>query len=79
MDSSIDQALPAEGKATAGTIDAGLYSSDLPLCVISGAPIASRSEELRINGAVANKRDWNLLVSKTKVCPWTGKSESPQW
>jgi intraflagellar transport protein 172 len=79
MDNSVDQTLPSEGPKTMGTIYAGLYSSDAPRCVVSGAPISSKSDELRVNGTMANKRDWNLIVSKTKVCPWTGSSESPQW
>ena len=61
-----------------GTIYAGLYASDLPTCIVSGFPIA-KQDELHVNHSIAAKRDWNLLVSKTKACPWTGKNESPQW
>lgn len=78
MDSSVDQTLPTEVNATL-PVYGGLYASSRPLCVVSGAPIASKGDELHVNGTVASKRDWNLLVSKTKACPWTGKTESPQW
>ena len=77
QDASVDAALPPEGQAV-GTIYAGLYASDLATCIVTGFPVAKR-DELQINNSVANKRDWNLLVSKTKTCPWTGKSESPAW
>ena len=78
MDSSVDQTLPLEGNTTL-PVYAGLYASDRPTCVVSGAPVVSKADELHVNGTVAGKRDWNLLVSKTKACPWTGKPESPQW
>ena len=77
MDKSVDQVLPAAGQAS-GSVYSGLYASECPPCIVSGAPVVP-SDELRVNGTVANKRDWNTLVSKTKVCPWTGKPESPQW
>eukprot|EP00618_Florenciella_parvula_P017071 CAMPEP_0119543784 /NCGR_PEP_ID=MMETSP1344-20130328/54343_1 /TAXON_ID=236787 /ORGANISM="Florenciella parvula, Strain CCMP2471" /LENGTH=1740 /DNA_ID=CAMNT_0007588171 /DNA_START=113 /DNA_END=5335 /DNA_ORIENTATION=- len=77
MDASVDAALPPEGQAQ-GTIYAGLYASDLATCIVTGFPVAKR-DEMQVNNSVANKRDWNLLVSKTKACPWTGKAESPAW
>jgi intraflagellar transport protein 172 len=78
MDSSVDQTLPTDGNASL-PVYGGLYASARPLCVVSGAPVVSKGDELHVNGTVASKRDWNLLVSKTKACPWTNKPESPQW
>jgi len=78
MDAAVDASLPPEADAE-GTIYAGLFASEvLNRCVVSGYPVLKR-EELFINDAYANKRDWNMFVSKTKECPWTGKHESPQW
>ena len=77
MDNNIEQRLPRQGESE-GTIYAGLYASDKPTCIVTGYCIANR-DVLSINNSVANKKDWNALVNKTEVCPWTSVEASPQW
>lgn len=75
MDTAVDAALPSVENAR-GTIYEGMFSSERKKCIVTGFPVY---DELVINDVPANKRDWNLFVSKTKQCPWTGKIENPQW
>ena len=77
MDNDIEQKLPRQGEAE-GTIYAGLYASDKPTCIVTGYAVNSR-DLLEINNSVANKRDWNALVSKSRTCPWTGQEAVPLW
>jgi len=75
MDKSIEQRLPPANKA-AGTIYEGMFSSPLPQCIVTGFPIQPR-ELLEVNNSKANRRDWNALVSRTKLCPWTLQTQNP--
>ncbi|CAM9280451.1 unnamed protein product, partial [Choristocarpus tenellus] len=56
----------------------GLYTSDLPSCVVTGYPVHKR-EMLQVNNARANKRDWNSYVRAFKHCPWTDTEATPQY
>merc|ERR1712146_805488 len=70
MDAKIEQQLPPADQAQ-GTIYAGLYSSDLPACIVTGFPVQTW-EKVDVEGGVANKQDWNAFVRKKKVDPWSG-------
>ncbi len=77
MDKSIEQKLPRQGESE-NTVYAGLYASDKPTCIVTGYPVSKR-DELSVNNSIANKKDWNALVSKTETCPWSGIEATPQW
>jgi intraflagellar transport protein 172 len=77
MDKSIEQRLPPQNKAQ-GTVYEGLFASNLQQCIVTGYPIHPR-EQLEVNRTKANRRDWNLYVSRIKKCPWTGGAATPQY
>jgi hypothetical protein len=74
-DGSIDQKLPSR-EACRNSLYEGLFSTEKPLCIVTGFPIHP-ADVLEVNNSVANRRDWNVLVSKTRVCPWTGQAQNP--
>jgi len=78
MDSSVEQALPPHDPAADPSIYDALYPNKAAKCIVTGFPIP---EMLRIdiNNSTANKKDWNAFVEKSKTCPWTGQSASPQY
>lgn len=75
MDKSIEQRLPPANKSQ-GTIYEGLFSTSLPLCILTGYPIPPR-DMLEVNRSRTNRRDWNQYVSRVKKCPWTGQPQNP--
>jgi hypothetical protein len=74
-DSSVEQRFPGR-EASKNTLYDGLYNSDKSTCIVTGYPIYP-AEMLEVNNSTANRRDWNLLVSKTRTCPWTGQPQNP--
>eukprot|EP00595_Chromulina_sp_UTEXLB2642_P000435 CAMPEP_0196761570 /NCGR_PEP_ID=MMETSP1095-20130614/859_1 /TAXON_ID=96789 ORGANISM="Chromulina nebulosa, Strain UTEXLB2642" /NCGR_SAMPLE_ID=MMETSP1095 /ASSEMBLY_ACC=CAM_ASM_000446 /LENGTH=1006 /DNA_ID=CAMNT_0042111301 /DNA_START=2197 /DNA_END=5217 /DNA_ORIENTATION=+ len=74
-DSSIEQKFPRR-EQTRNTLYEGLYHYDRPACIVTGYPIHP-ADLLDINNSVANRKDWNTLVSKIKIDPWTGQSQNP--
>jgi len=74
-DSNIEQKIPNREK-TRNTLYDGLFVSDRPTCIVSGYPVYS-TDMLEINNSVANRKEWNALVSKTRHCPWTGQPQNP--
>jgi len=75
MDTDVEQRLPSKQAAT-GTIYAGLYSYELPSCVVTGYPVQPW-EAITVSNQVANKVDYNHYVRATKKCPWTNETQSP--
>jgi hypothetical protein len=74
-DSNVEQRFPGR-EASKNTLYDGLYNSDKNTCIVTGYPIYP-ADMLEVNNSTANRRDWNLLVSKTRVCPWTGQPQNP--
>lgn len=74
-DSNIEQKIPPREKSRNTLYDA-LFSSDRPTCIVTGYPVHP-SDILEINNSTANRREWNALVAKTRVCPWTSQSQNP--
>eukprot|EP01035_Chromulina_nebulosa_P019403 gene19403-25277_t len=74
-DSTIEQKFPRR-EQTRNTLYEGLYHSDRPACIVTGYPIHP-ADLLDINNSVANRKDWNTLVSKIKIDPWTGQAQNP--
>ena len=74
-DSAVDQRIPPREQSR-NTLYEGMFSSERPTCIVSGYPVHS-ADILEINSSVANRRDWNVYVGKTKLCPWTGANQTP--
>lgn len=74
-DSSIEQRFTPREQSR-NTLYEGLYSSDRPICIVSGYPVHS-GDLLEINHSIANRRDWNSYVAKSKICPWTKQAQQP--
>jgi hypothetical protein len=74
-DSDIEQKLVVREKSR-NTLYEGLYSTDRNTCIATGYPVQPH-ELIEINNSVANRREWNALVAKTRVCPWTGQPQNP--
>lgn len=74
-DSGIDQRLPSRD-AVRNTLYEGMFSTNKASCIVSGYPIHP-ADMLEVNNSTANRRDWNALVSKTRLCPWTGQPQNP--
>jgi intraflagellar transport protein 172 len=76
-DSSIDQRLPSRD-AVRNTLYEGLFlaSGNKPACIVTGFPVQP-ADLLEVNNSTANRRDWNALVNKTRMCPWTGQPQNP--
>ena len=75
IDSSVDQRIPSREKSK-GTPYEALFVVDRPSCIVTGYPVYP-ADMLEINNSVANRKDWNALVAKTRTCPWTGQSQNP--
>jgi intraflagellar transport protein 172 len=73
--SSVSQSLPSPSQAQ-GTVYEALFASREPLCIVTGFPIPPKNR-LEVNGSIANKENWNFMVSRTRKCPWTGKDQTP--
>ena len=69
-DSSVDQVIPQREKCHK-TLFEGFFRIDRPTCIVTGFPVYP-ADKLEVNGAVANRKDWNSIVSKTNTCPWSG-------
>jgi intraflagellar transport protein 172 len=77
-DSSITQSFPPREKAR-NTLYEGFYSpdrADRPTCIVTGFNVQP-GDLIEINNSNANRRDYNLLVNRTRVCPWSGVAQSP--
>jgi hypothetical protein len=74
-ESDIDQRLPSRD-ATRNTLYEGLFSSNRATCIVTGFPV-QHADMLEVNNSTAHRRDWNALVSKTRLCPWTGQPQNP--
>ncbi len=58
------------------TLYEGLFLSERPTCIVTGYPVYP-ADMLEINNSVANRKDWNSVVAKTRTCPWTGQNQNP--
>lgn len=74
-DSGIEQRLPNRDNVR-NTLYEGLFASNKASCIVTGFPIHP-ADMLEVNNSTANRRDWNALVSKTRLCPWTGQPQNP--
>ena len=74
-DSNIEQKIPPREK-TRNTLYDGLFISERSSCIVSGYPVYP-TDLLEVHSSTANRRDWNALVSKTRICPWTGQAQNP--
>ena len=74
-DSSIDQRIPPRDQSR-GTLYEAFFSVDRPTCIVTGYPVYP-ADMLEVNNSVANRKDWNAMVSKTRSCPWTGQDQNP--
>ena len=74
-DSNIEQRFPPREQAR-NSLYEGLFSTERPACIVTGFPIHP-ADMLEVNNSVANKRDWNAYVNKSKLCPWTGEEQQP--
>lgn len=74
-DQDIDQRLVARERSK-NTLYDGIYSTERPTCIVTGFPVYP-NELLEVNNSTANRRDWNALVNKIRVCPWTGQPQNP--
>ena len=74
-DSTIEQSFPKR-EASKGTLYENIYTyANRKVCIVTGYPVHP-ADTLEINNSVANRRDWNALVTKTKVCPWTSQPQN---
>ena len=69
-DSSIDQSIPPRDRCRK-TLFEGFYQVNKPSCIVTGFPVHP-ADKLEVNNVVANRADWNSIVSKTSTCPWSG-------
>jgi intraflagellar transport protein 172 len=69
-DSSIDQRIPPR-EDSRNTLYEAFFSVDRPTCIVTGYPVYP-ADMLEVNNSIANRKDWNAIVSKTRTCPWTG-------
>lgn len=76
-DSTVEQRLKPRNQSR-GTLYEGLYSSDRPTCIVTGFPVQS-VDMLEVSSSVANRKDWNFLVAKTALDPWTGQAQKPMY
>lgn len=74
-DSAVDQRIPPREQSR-HTLYEGMYSSERPTCIVTGYPVPA-DQVLEVNSSIANRRDWNAYVSKTKSCPWTQQQQNP--
>jgi len=74
-DSAIEQRFTSRDQSR-NTLYEGLYSSERETCIVTGYPVHP-GDMLEINHSIANRRDWNNYVAKTRTCPWSGQSQNP--
>lgn len=74
-DSAVEQRLPSRDSVR-NTLYEGLFASNKASCIVTGYPIHP-ADMLEVNNSTANRRDWNALVGKTRLCPWTGQPQNP--
>ena len=74
-DSSVEQRFPGKEQSR-GTLYDGLFHTQRKSCIVSGFPI-SPADTLEVNNSIANRRDWNAIVAKTHLCPWTSQQQNP--
>lgn len=74
-DGAIEQRLPSRDSVR-NSLYEGLFVTDRPLCIVTGFPVHP-ADVLEINNSIANRKDWNSIVSKTRTCPWTGQPQNP--
>lgn len=74
-DSNIEQRFTAR-EHSRGSLYEALYMSERPTCIVTGYPVHP-ADMLEINHSTANRREWNALVAKTRVDPWTGQQQMP--
>jgi hypothetical protein len=74
-DASIEQRFPSREQSR-GTLYEGMFTSTRPACIITGYPVHP-AESLEVNNSVACRKDWNAIVSKTHICPWTSQPQNP--
>ena len=76
-DNSFEQRFPPREQSR-NTLYEGLFSSDRPMCIVSGYPV-NAADVLEVNNSIANRRDWNQFVAKARICPWTGQPQNPMY
>lgn len=76
-DSAIEQRFPPREQAR-NSLYEGLFSSERQPCIVTGFPVHP-ADLLEVNNSIANRRDWNAFVSKSKLCPWTGQEQQPMY
>eukprot|EP00605_Chrysophyceae_sp_TOSAG23-4_P002142 GSChrysophyteH1.ASY1.ANO1.2369.1 assembled CDS len=74
-DSNIEQRFPPREQSR-NSLYEGLFTSNRPTCIVSGFPVHP-ADMLEVNNSLANRRDWNAYVGKSRVCPWTGAAQNP--
>jgi len=74
-DSNIEQRFPPREQSR-NSLYEGLFNSNRPTCIVTGFPVHP-ADMLEVNNSVANRRDWNTYVGKSRVCPWTGAAQNP--
>ena len=74
-DSSIEQRIPHRDQSR-NTLYEALFSIDRPSCIVTGYPVHP-ADMLEVNNSIANRKDWNSIVSKTRLCPWTSQNQNP--
>jgi len=74
-DSNIEQRFTAR-EHSRGTLYEALYMSERPTCIVTGYPVHP-ADLLEINHSTANRREWNALVAKTRLDPWTSSQQMP--
>lgn len=86
MSNEIDQSLNQRqcGKCSRRTYEAALTCHNCQdvsnMCFVTGYPIpAGQQVSCGSCGCTANREDWNLYIGKSKVCPWCGNMQQPQY
>jgi intraflagellar transport protein 172 len=74
-DSNIEQRFPEKSQSR-GSLYEGLFQTERPTCIVTGFPVHP-ADLIEVNNSMANRRDWNALVNKSGVCPWTGLEQTP--
>jgi intraflagellar transport protein 172 len=78
MDQKVDQSLPGKNDRSRAEEYDGMFPSTEPNCIVTGYPVPP-SNRLEMKGWTANRKDWNLFVSRLKVDPWTGQPQKPMY
>lgn len=70
--------MPHNKEHIRNTLYEGLFANNRPTCIVTGYPIYA-ADMLEVNNSTANRRDWNVFVNKTRICPWTGQPQNPMY